>query len=134
MTKKQAAIKIKGVYHLLIHGEPVAKGRPRVRKDGHTYTPEKTQQAEEIIQWNFKETYPQRDVDDKNIFSVYCKFWVLGYKNGKPRMFNLDNGVKLIMDALTGFIWADDNQVVEIKAIKKQVKSDPATLIEVIIK
>ena len=122
----------KGVFHLLIHGEPVAKGRPRVCKDGRTYTPEKTQNAEELIQWNFKEKYPQQDIDGVSTFSISCKFWVSVYKNGKPRMFNIDNGLKLIMDALTGFIWADDNQVVRIDAHKESVKSDPATLVEIV--
>lgn len=34
---------------IMIEGAPVPKGRPRFMRNGHTYTPEKTRQAEAYV-------------------------------------------------------------------------------------
>lgn len=104
-------------YSFTVDGEPVAKARPRV-VNGHTYTPAKTKDAEEAIGWAFKAKYPGVPISE-SLFSVDIEFIVPNYKNGKPRKFDLDNGIKLVLDALNGVVWGDDNQVTSVKASKQ---------------
>lgn len=37
--------------HFTIPGKPQGKARPRVRRDGHAYTPSQTTQYEELVRW-----------------------------------------------------------------------------------
>ena len=108
-----------------IHGEPVAKGRPRFARRGEfvaTYTPKKTRDAErnflaQAIQ--FKPDTPlQGALEVTLVFSrlkpkskpkkvIYC--------TTKP---DLDNSIK-ILDSLNGVFWRDDAQIIKITAEKK---------------
>lgn len=105
------------LYTLVVNGEPVAKARPRI-VDGHAFTPSKTKDAETNIAWEFKSKYPGIKVDGDSQFDIDITFIVSCYKNGKPRRFDLDNGIKMLLDALTGIVWEDDNQVVSLAAEK----------------
>ena len=117
-------------YKLTIEGEPVGKARARV-VDGHSYTPAKTKAAEQNIAWLFLSQYPGQEVDAESSFELNCNFYVSDYKNGRKRKFDLDNGVKLVMDALTGIVWQDDNQVNTLLAHRIRVKSLPMTKIQI---
>ena len=121
-------------YQLTIPGEPVGKARPRVvtTKSGRslTYTPAKTGMQEKLIWYLFKEKYPDAEVDSESLFRLEIKFAVTPYKNGKRRKFDIDNGLKLVMDALTGIVWADDNQV-DSALVYRQESENPFTSVEV---
>lgn len=41
-----------------VDGEPVGKGRPRFTRSGHTYTPEKTADYEQLVKLSFRNKYP----------------------------------------------------------------------------
>lgn len=117
-------------YSFTVAGEPVAKARPRV-VNGHTYTPSKTKDAEEAIGWAFKAKYPGITADSESSFSVDIEFIISNYKNGKPRKFDLDNGVKTVLDALNGVVWGDDNQVTSVKASKNSSVERSGTQISI---
>lgn len=98
-------------YTLTIPGDPVAKGRPRVFP-GHGVTPRKTVLAENRIYAAFTTKYPNMEPIEGPI-DVHVGFWLS--RRGKP---DLDNMVKLLLDALNKVAWRDDSQVTGIIAAK----------------
>lgn len=119
---------------LWVSTRPVAKGRPRVGLRGHVYTPTATKQAEyEIRQaWLAKFGDGPYDGDLDVEIGAYLprpKFhWGTGknagllkdsaraYPGGKP---DLDNLLKLVVDALNGLAFIDDGQIVQARAYKR---------------
>lgn len=109
-----------GTTRYLIPVEPTAKGRPRVTKKGHTYTPDKTVDAEERIKWHLRQQGAQVSAAP---LSVVMVFTVARPKKPKHKEHvitrpDLDQYIKLLLDAGNGLLWADDSQVVALKACK----------------
>ena len=128
-------------YRIEVPLAPVAKGRPRMTRSGHVYTPPKTAQAEKDVarmarasiggdgllegplevKIRFHMPMPQswskrkRDTMD---LKAHCS---------KP---DLDNLVKLVKDALNGIVWVDDSQVYRLESSKLYMR-EPMTVIEV---
>ena len=120
------------------YGEAVGKGRPRYSKRGdyvHTYTPQKTKNFEDAIRFEFMssncEAMPVYDREKSlkaevivgvSIPSSYSKKKQALCRDGfisptkKP---DIDNILKSIFDALNGFAFADDVQIVKVIAEKK---------------
>lgn len=119
------------------YGEAVGKGRPRYSKRGdyvHTYTPKKTKDFEDAIRFEFMasncEAMPvyDRDVSLKadiligvSIPQSYtkkkqalCRCRMIA-PSKKP---DIDNILKSIFDALNGYAFSDDVQIVKITAEK----------------
>lgn len=105
-------------------GEPVAKQRPRTGKGG-TYTPKKTRDAEEAIRWQLRERRVQPDAD--YLLGVHVRFY-----SGDGRRRDLDNLLKLLLDACNEFVWADDFQVTEIHAAVIRRADNPRTELVVV--
>jgi len=97
--------------HCTIDGEPISKQRPRMSraKSGRVYTPKQTRESEEWIGWQIKAAHRELLPDSDTAFGVR----VLFYQSNQQRR-DLDNMVKLILDACTGLVWQDDSQVWEI--------------------
>lgn len=51
---------------------------------------------------------------------------------GTKRRKDADNYCKLVLDALTGVVWVDDEQIDELKIVKKYDRERPRVVIEVI--
>ena len=105
---------------ILIEGEPVAKGRPRVRKykgKSWAYTPEKTRNYERAIvkAWNNQEQ-----------FTGALKVKIEAYmqapqkpKTDRPtKAPDADNIAKTILDGLNKVAWEDDKQIVDLHVEK----------------
>jgi Holliday junction resolvase RusA-like endonuclease len=112
---------------LIIPGEPVAKGRPRVTSKGFSYTPEKTKGYENLVKMCWQESgltglgNKPLSVIISLYFSVPKSYLSKFNKHGlehtkKP---DLDNCAKTILDALNGLAYDDDSQIVEL-TIRKQ--------------
>ena len=114
---------------IVIPVQPVSKGRPRFA-NGHAYTPQKTRDYEELVQFIAKRSIKQPLTGAIRLkVSFYLpipKSWPETKKQAamdrqivpttKP---DVDNLLKTIMDALNGGIgYNDDKQVVEIIAEK----------------
>ena len=104
-----------------IEGEPRSKQRPRVAR-GRAYTPKETVEA----YWAASEhLFEERVVVSIDFF------------NGNRRRRDIDNMVKLILDALNGVAFVDDVQVVGLEAHKFQTVKERArtevVLTEVVI-
>jgi len=116
-------------FYLTIPMEPVAKGRPRLGR-GHTYTPQKTVDAEEFIQTVFLEKYPRSSpllgvntaIHLEVVFhktfpkSMSKSARKTAWATSRP---DLDNYIKLLTDALNGLAWGDDSQIVSMYIAKK---------------
>ncbi|MBT1171717.1 RusA family crossover junction endodeoxyribonuclease [Bifidobacterium sp. SO4] len=99
-------------FTLLLPGDPVPKGRPRVYR-GHAVTPKRTVQAENRLEAEFRRKYPQTAPYQCPV-RLDAEFW-MSHK-GRP---DLDNLLKLVLDGLNGVAYLDDKQVVETHAFKR---------------
>lgn len=109
------------VGEVTILGEPVPKGRPRLGRGDQTYTPKRTKAAEDRIGWGWRQQVGPGRPDGESGFGVSalfcCRTW-------GPR--DIDNLVKLILDALQGVVWANDKQVTELKNVTLRYGADVA--------
>lgn len=105
------------------------KGRPRFMRNGHTYTDNKTVAYENLI----KSSYLKHTdyISDKSIkLSMYVCFAPVKSDTKKNRLLKLsrkvwpkkkpdvDNVVKVVLDALNKVAYHDDTQVNEIQVIR----------------
>ena len=125
---------------LTVKGEPVAKGRPRFG-NGRTYTPKKTVDAENNIKLlalkvGFEKLYgPLRmtitfEMRIPKSWPAQSKKEALEGIIRPTKTPDIDNLFKLVADALQGdnMIYQDDNQIVEIMAVKRY-SAEPKTII-----
>ena len=92
---------------------PVAKGRPRSTKAGHTYTPAKTKQAEGIIRLYLRNKWKNEPVS--GIVGLRVTFVSPRPKRLKgterelrPKKPDTDNLYKLFCDGANGILYKDD--------------------------
>ena len=135
------------------HGEAVGKGRPRVRiiKKGkqafpQLYTPKETKEFEEAIRFEFFagncDGWPvyERGTPLKATVLIGCSI-PKSYTKKKQALCrdrvlvpdkkpDLDNILKSIFDALNGYAFEDDSQIVEIFA-EKQYAVEPFVEVEI---
>jgi len=124
---------------IVVMGEPVPKGRPRVMVRGKfpiIYTPKATREAEEsfiaqAVKYKLPGTPPEGPI------SIIIRFYKERPKSKSKREIHwtskpdLDNLVKLVLDALNKIFFKDDSQVVDITA-SKEYDSIPRTEVEII--
>ena len=99
------------------------KERPRFaihRGKVITYTPKKTHDFESLVKQQF---YSQncKKIDGCIEVKIQAYYGVKNKKlcgNPKDTRPDIDNGIKLLLDALNGLAWEDDGQVVKITAEK----------------
>lgn len=119
--------------------KPVGKGRPRFTRNGHPFTPEKTREFEAQLRTEW--IMAGNTKPEEGPVNLYCVFrfscptsWSMRRQRaaiagmdhpGKP---DIDNLVKAVMDALTGYAWGDDKQVVLISAYKCYDVADGMTI------
>lgn len=123
----------------IIHAVPKPKGRPRVTRSGHAFTPKSTREYEQLIvsEW---EVQHGKTEPTKNPVAVRVRFYMPIPKatsnKARERMAaglevpakkpDIDNLLKAVLDALNGKAYHDDNQIVEISA-KKLYSNEPRT-------
>ena len=123
----------------IIHAVPYPKGRPKVARNGHVYTPTATREYEELIvsEWNIQHG---KAAPIENPIAVRVMFYMpipkATSKKARERMAaglevpakkpDIDNLLKAVLDALNGKCYHDDNQLVEISA-KKLYSTEPRT-------
>lgn len=119
---------------LVIEGEPVGKGRPRVTgigKFAHAYTPAKTKNYEKLIQNKYFENYTYQDTLQGAIKAEVIAYFPIPEslsKKKKELLLNnyekhtkkpdIDNVVKSVFDALNNVAFTDDSNIISLKAKK----------------
>ena len=97
---------------------PRGKQRPRMTRKGHTYTPKETVSAENEIKFWLK-THNAPFFHDPVKLVVDCIFTQpKRSKLGYPYKPDVDNLLKLIMDAATGILYKDDSSVLSATVTK----------------
>ena len=126
---------------IVISGQPVAKGRPRMTRNGHAYTPEKTANWETIAKWEARRQFDGEPLDGALDVQVYAYFaipesWPKWKKQAaisgtvlhtvKP---DGDNIAKCV-DAFNGILWSDDARIAS-SHVRKQYSVEPRVLVVV---
>ena len=124
-------------------GQPIGKGRPRFTRQGRAYTPTKTRDYEKRLAAIASDKMVELGLDP---IAVPCKVHVLAQFEvpkswsrkrteaawraevfpGRP---DIDNVIKIALDALNGVMFEDDAQVYQVGATKKY--GDPMILITI---
>lgn len=138
---------------LTILGEPVGKQRPRYSTyNGYvrTYTPQKTINYESLIAHEYNEKYGKLMFDrDTPIHAHIYAYFPLSKtdfgkkglnKNGREKVnmgfctkhLDIDNIVKVVLDALNSICYVDDKQIVGVIAFKKWTLETPRVEITLI--
>ena len=112
-------------YHLTIPGRPVPKGRPRMSKYGHAYTPKTTREYEDKIKWYCSELV-DKPID--SLVNVVMRFYIAG--KAKP---DIDNLIKSVLDGLHPNLIANDNLVQKVNATRVSVPYKEDQRVEVTI-
>lgn len=120
---------------LLFPFSPIPKGRPRMTKRGHVYTPDKTRRHESDLKlWATKQMNGRKPMDCP--LFVRALFFLERPKTSrrhhptvKP---DLDNFIKCL-DALNGICWEDDSQIVRIEAQKLYAMDQAGPRISILI-
>lgn len=133
----------------LIPGEPKGKARPRVvrLKNGASasYTPDKTVAYEELVRQRFLQQWSLQELPFPDQIPVHVKItaWfpipkrvskkaraaMLSGLISPTKKPDVDNVTKIILDALNGFAWHDDSQVVSLEIGKKYTSQNPFVVV-----
>lgn len=116
------------VARFTVEGEPRSKERPRLGKNGNTYTPEATAAAEQLVAWKFREAARGYEPDAYDLFGLSVVF----YEATRKRR-DLDNMLKLIGDGLNEIAWVDDSSIVEMSGRKVFVNHKALARTEIFI-
>jgi len=120
----------------VIPGKPQGKGRPRVTRYG-TYTPEKTREYENLIRACWLQQADGWTVRDGGVGMIVTAYFPIPVSANKDRKSGMrsgriapqvkpdgDNILKVVADALNGYAYTDDKQVVSM-SIQKRYSDDP---------
>lgn len=121
-------------YEFVIPGEPMGKERPRfshVGKYVHTYTPPKTVRYEKKVRESlFKECESVTVLKGAIRAEIHAVFPIPTSTKKKLRAemeqgnvpytkkYDIDNVIKIVLDALNEVVYEDDKQVTEVYATK----------------
>lgn len=116
-----------------IPGKAEGKGRPRF-SNGHTYTPDKTRNYEELVRALYKSKCKEEPTSEPvivniNVYTTPAKSLTKKKKTELMKKLpmkkpDLDNVAKIILDALNGVAWNDDTQVVSLSVRRIWNKED----------
>lgn len=107
---------------LTIPGPPVGKGRPRMTRRGHAFTPEKTRSGEDIV---------KRLARGAGFQPLAGRLAVRVHFYCDTVRGDVDNFVKLVTDALNGIAYEDDSQIDVITARREFDWERPRTELEI---
>lgn len=121
------------VYEFEVPGKVVGKGRPRVNSyTGIVYTPTKTKDYENLVEQYFLLKYPKYKQLERRIeINIIAYFGIpkctkkddiedmLENNISPTKKPDIDNIVKIILDAMNKFAFKDDNQITKLSIEKK---------------
>lgn len=114
---------------LTVPGIPMSKQRPR-HGNGNTYTPRETVNYEAVIKWTYISECKNQMLTGPLSLTLNAYFPIpkgtsnkkrqqmIDHKIGHTKKPDIDNVIKIVMDALNGVAYADDNQITSVIADK----------------
>ena len=120
------------IYEFEVPGKIIGKGRPRLNTyTGSVYTPTRTKDYESLVQQYFMLKYPRFKpfegrvkVEIDALFEIpkstkkEDKELMLQNKNNPTKKPDIDNIVKIILDAMNGVAFKDDIQITKLDVEK----------------
>ena len=131
-----------------VYGKPVAKGRPRMTRNGHVYTPQTTREYEERIrnaamsEMGRSKILPWTDKQPlKVVIDAFFKLPKSATKKDRVDVLNhikfptvkadVDNIAKSILDGMNGHVYGDDSQIVGLVVTKRYDCEDAFVIVTV---
>lgn len=119
-----------------IPGEPVAKGRPRMTRSGHAYTPSKTRLYEEHVRVAWKQKREAKDCYNYSLRVFIAAYFSIPKSVSKKKRLAMDgtphtkrpdadNVAKAVLDALNGVAFADDSAIHDLQIVKRYTMDEP---------
>jgi len=128
---------------IVVDGAPVAKGRARMTRAGHAFTPAKTRSYESYVKMSASQAMTGREPMAGNLRLSLRALLPIPTSWSKRKQEeaaadvlrpasrpDLDNYCKAAMDALNEVVWRDDSQIVELAA-SKHYSTKPGLMIRV---
>lgn len=126
------------MYEFEVPGNIVGKARPRVNTiTGRAYTPTKTKDYEYLVEQYFMLKYPKFEPiknRTKVIIKAYFAVPKSANKSQREEMLknnisptkkpDIDNIIKIILDAMNKFAFEDDNQITKIEVEKQYAEEE----------
>ncbi|OGF53945.1 MAG: hypothetical protein A2Z21_09350 [Candidatus Fraserbacteria bacterium RBG_16_55_9] len=115
------------VVDIVLPGVPIPKARPRLGRNGDTYTPRSTVEYELGIAWAVRQVLGAQMPDGTAEYLVRMRFYA------KSRAGDIDNIAKACLDGLvrSGVVFVDDRQVTRIEAEIIRGSAEPRTEVTV---
>ncbi len=121
------------IYEFEVPGKITGKGRPRVNSyTGIVYTPTKTKDYESLIEQYFLLKYPRfKQIEQRTKVSIIAYFDIpkstkksdiegmLNNEISPTKKPDIDNIVKIVLDAMNKFAFKDDTQITKLEVEKK---------------
>lgn len=115
------------VIQFTVPGEPKGKGRPRLGRSGHAYTPHDTANYENLVKVCFIDQYPDHVPFENEVYVDITAYYKIPKSASKKKTTDmimgfvkptkkpdLDNIAKIICDSLNGIAYKDDSQVTKL--------------------
>lgn len=133
-------------YEFVVLGQPVGKGRPKFSNMGNfvrAYTPDKTTNYENLVKIAFQCNENCKHLGDAPLGVKIVAFFQTPKSLSKKKQAmaesgelrpctkpDVDNIVKIVLDALNGIAYDDDRQVVKL-SFNKFYSTEPRVVIEI---
>ena len=126
------------IYEFEIPGKIIGKGRPRLNSyTGAVYTPTRTKDYENLVMQYFMIKYPKfKQLEGRVSVEIVANFEVpkstkkqdkilmLGNKINPIKKPDIDNIVKIILDAMNEIAFKDDTQITKLNVEKKYSETE----------
>lgn len=90
---------------ITLYGDPIPKGRPRMARNGHAHTPERTRAAERAAISRIQEAMVGIDPVSTAV-GIHVEFFCATH-----RKTDGDNLLKLVTDSMNEIVYLDDSQI-----------------------
>ncbi len=126
------------IYEFEVPGKIIGKGRPRLNSyTGSVYTPTRTKDYETLVEQYFLLKYPRfKPFEGRVLVEINADFEVpkstkkaekelmLKNKINPTKKPDIDNIVKIVLDAMNGIAFKDDTQITKLSVEKKYAESE----------
>ena len=120
------------IYEFEVPGKIIGKGRPRLNSyTGNVYTPARTKDYETLIEQYFLLKYPKFKMLEGRIKISMIAYFSIPKATKKSMLENMlenkisptkkpdiDNIIKIVLDAMNGFAFKDDIQITKLEVEK----------------
>lgn len=100
------------MFSIILNMRAIGKGRPRMSKKGHVYTPKETRDAEAHIKNEIIEAKPPKFLGPVFVAIRVGLIRSVGNTDDMPTIKpDLDNAAKIVLDSMNGVVYKDDAQI-----------------------